>query len=87
MMISGINRIFEHEGRKLHLQCEDLGDEVAAYEARVYDGGSVLWNKRISYADLVAQRLPKEEHEKALREQMEKTLHTVRAAVAKGRIG
>ncbi len=87
MMITGINRIFEHDGRKFHLQSEDLGTEVGAYEVRVYDGGTVLWLKRMSYEELAAQELPQKEHEQALRLQMDKTLQTVQAAIAKGKIG
>lgn len=87
IMITGINRIFDHEGRKFHIQCEDLGDEVAAYEIRVYDAGTVLWLKRMSYADLVERKLPQHEHEHELRIQMDKTIKTVEAAIAKGKIG
>lgn len=86
-MITGINTIVQHDGKDYHLQAEDLGSEAAAYEVRVYDGGSVLWLKRISYEDLEAQNLPKQEHDKALRAAMEKTLLTVQAALAKGKIG
>ena len=86
MVITGINRIFEHEGRKFHIQCEDLGSDVAAYEIRVYDGGTVLWLKRISYSDLAEQGLPRDEYERALRVQMDKTIQTVQAAIAKGKI-
>ena len=86
MMITGINRIFEHDGRKFHLQCEDLGTEVGAYEVRVYDGGTVLWLKRMPYGELAAQELPQKEHEQALRTQMDKTLQTVQAGIAKGKI-
>jgi len=46
----------------------------------------VLWHKRISYADLVAQKLPKLEQDEALRSLMEKTLHTIQAAIAKGKL-
>ncbi len=86
IMITGINRIFEHDGRQFHIQCEDLGDEVGAYEIRVYDSGTVLWLKRMSYADLVAKKLPQAEHEHDLRFQMDKTIKTVEAAIAKGKI-
>jgi len=86
VIITGINRIYEHDGRRFHVQCEDLGSDVAAYEVRVYDGGSVLWLKRISYSDLVEQKLDQEEHERTLRVQMEKTIQTVQAAIAKGKI-
>lgn len=86
-MITGINSIFEHDGKKYHLQAEDLGAEAIAYEVRVYDEGTVAWIKRISYNELEAKELPKSEHEKTLRAMMEKTLLTVRAAIAKGKIG
>lgn len=85
-MITGINTIFEHEGKKLHLQAEDLGNQVGVFELRVYDGGTVLWLKRVGYEDLIAEGLPKTEHEKALHTRMEKLLLTVEAAIAKGKI-
>lgn len=87
MTIIGINKIFEHGGKKLHIQTEDLGDETAAFEVRVYDGGSVLFLKRIPYAELKEQQLPKHEHEQALRTLMERTTQTVQAAIVKGKIG
>ncbi len=86
-MITGINKIFEHGGKEYHLQAEDLGVEANAYEVRVYDGGTVVWMKRMPYDDLAAQELPKPEYEKALRTTMEKTLLTVGAAISKGKIG
>ncbi len=86
-MIPGVNTIFEHDGRKFHLQAVDLGEEATAFEVRVYDEGSVVWQKRLSYSDLESQELPKAERDKALREKMEKTLLTVQAAIAKGKIG
>lgn len=85
-MIMGSNTLFEHEGRKFHLQGEDLGGQLAAFEVRVYDGGTVLWQKRFSYAELAAQKLPTQEHEAALRLRLEKTMLTVEAAIAKGKI-
>jgi len=85
-MLPGINRVHQHEGKDYHLQAEDLGPEQAAFEVRVYDGGSVLWHKRMSYADLVAQKLPRLEQDEVLRVLMEKTLQTVQAAIAKGKL-
>ncbi len=86
-MITGINTILEHGGKEYHLQAEDLGVETAAFEVRVYDQGSVVWMKRLPYGELEAQDLPKAEFEQALRATMEKTLLTVGAAIAKGKIG
>jgi hypothetical protein len=85
-MVPGVNRVFPHDGKDYHLQAEDLGTDQACFEARVYDGGTVLWHKRISYAELVAQKLPKADQDDALRALMEKTLHTVQAAIAKGKL-
>ena len=86
IIVTGINRIIEHDGRQFHIQCEDLGSETAAYEIRVYDGGTVLWLKRLEYTELAEQKLPTDEHERALRQLMEKTIQTVQAAIAKGKI-
>ena len=87
MMITGINKVFEHEGRKLHIQAEDLGDLAAAFEIRVYNEGSVLWLKRIPYTELKEKNLPRLEHEHELRLLMEKMVHTVEAGIVKGKIG
>ncbi len=86
-MIVGINRVYEHAGRSFHLQAEDLGLAQCCLEIRVYDGGTVLWRKKVPYTDLVEKQLPRLEQEEALRMLMDKTLHTVEAAIAKGKIG
>jgi len=86
-MIVGLNKIVEHAGCEYHVQAEDLGVEQACFEVRVYDKGSVLWQKRVPYADILQQGLPKVELEEALRSLMEKTLHTVQAAIVKGKLG
>ena len=86
-MITGVNRVYEHDGREYHLQAEDLGEQQACFEVRVYDRGTVLWLKRIPYADVLAQKLPRLDQDEALRSLMEKTLHTVQAAIAKGKLG
>jgi hypothetical protein len=85
-MLPGINRIHQHDGKDYHLQVEDLGLPQACFEARVYDGGTVLWHKRIPYAELIAQNLPKLEQDDALRSLMEKTLIVMQAAIAKGKL-
>jgi hypothetical protein len=85
-VIIGVNRVYEHDGKEYHLQAEDLGLDHACFEVRVYDGGSVLWRKRVPYAEVLAKKLPKIEQEESLRALMEKTLHTVQAAIAKGKL-
>lgn len=86
-MITGINRVFPHDGRDYHIQAEDLGEEAAIFEVRLYHGGGVVWQKRVPYGDLLAQELPRRELEQALRVQMEKMIRTVEAAIVKGKIG
>ena len=85
-MISGVNRVYNHAGREYHLQAEDLGLEQACFEVRVYDGGSVLWRKKLPYAEILEKKLPRLEQDESLRALMEKTLHTVQAAIAKGKL-
>jgi hypothetical protein len=86
-MIVSANRIFEHEGKTYHIQIEDLGTEQAVIEARVYDGGSILWRRRVPYADILAKGLEKLAQDDELRSLMDRTLHTVQAAIAKGKLG
>lgn len=85
-MITGVNRVLNHEGKEFHLQTEDLGEEQAKFEVRVYDGGNVLWNKRVSYADQMEEGLPYSELEDRVLGLMNKTLTTVGAAIQKGRL-
>jgi hypothetical protein len=85
-MIGGVNRVYEHAGREYHIQAEDLGVEQAAFEVRVYDGGAVLWNKRLPYTEILAKKLPKAEQDEELRALMDKTMQTVQAAIAKGKL-
>ena len=85
-MIGGINRVYEHDGREYHIQAEDLGAEQGFFEVRVYDGGAVLWHKRLPYAEILEKKLPQLEQDDALRALMDKTLHTVQAAIAKGKL-
>jgi hypothetical protein len=85
-MFAAVNKLFNHGGREYHLQAEDLGAEVGAFEARVYDGGAILWRKRVPYADVLERKLAREEEDEAVRALMDKTLQTVQAAIAKGKL-
>ena len=85
-MLPGVNRVYAHAGKDYHLQAEDLGTEQACFEARVYDGGTVLWRKKLPYAEILQKNLPKLEQDESLRALMEKTMHTVQAAIAKGKL-
>jgi hypothetical protein len=85
-VISGVNRVYEHGGKEYHLQAEDLGLEQANFAVRVYHGGTVLWQKRVPYTDVLEKNLSKLEQEEAVRALMEKAIHTVQAALAKGKL-
>jgi len=85
-VIIGVNRVCEHDGKQFHVQAEDLGVDQACFEIRVYERGSVLWRKQVRYDELLQKQLPKAEMEEALRGLMERTVHTVQAAIAKGKL-
>jgi hypothetical protein len=85
-VIVGLNRIFPHGGRDYHIQVEDLGEGPAEFEVRVYDQGAVLWHKKVGYGDILAKGLSHLDQDEELRSLMEKTLHTVQAAIAKGKL-
>jgi hypothetical protein len=85
-MIIGVNKVYEHAGKEYHLQAEDLGTEQGVFEVRVYDAGAVLWKKRVAYAEILQRNLPRLEQDDEVRSLMEKTLHTVQAAIAKGKL-
>ena len=86
-MIIGVNRVLDHGGKQYHVQAEDLGLQQACFEVRVYVDGAVLWRKKVPYNEILDKGLPKNEQDEALNGFMEKTIHTVQAAIAKGKIG
>ncbi len=84
-MITGVNTHFEHAGADYHIQIEDL-DPSAELEVRVYVGGRILFQKRASYRTAV-EGLGNPKHvETAVREELEKILALVKAAIERGRI-
>ena len=85
-MIMGVNRVLEHAGKQYHIQAEDLGVEQACFEVRVYLDGAVLWRKKVAYNEILQKSLPKAEQDEALNGFMEKTIHTVQAAISKGKL-
>lgn len=86
-MIIGVNRVLDHGGKQYHIQAEDLGAQQACFEVRVYVDGAVLWRKKVAYSDILQKSLPKTEQDEALNGFMEKTIHTVQAAISKGKLG
>lgn len=85
-MLPGINHVLEHDGERYLVECEDLGTEKAAFELRISSGGNLLWQKRLSYQDLVDQERAAQELEGEVRARMERTVQTARAAVVQGKV-
>jgi hypothetical protein len=85
-MIVGLNRTVEREGRQFHVQVEDLGEQHACFEVRLHEGGGILWRKQVEYREVLGRGLPKDEQDEAVCASMEKTLHTVIAAIARGKL-
>ncbi len=85
-MIAGLNLKMEHQGRQFHVQVEDLGEARACFEVRLHEGGGILWSKQVSYQDVLARKLPREQQDDAIRASMEKMLHTAASAVARGKL-
>ena len=84
-MITGVNTHFEHAGADFHIQIEDL-EGSAELEVRVYAGGRILFQKRASYRTAI-EGLGNPKHiQAAVREELEKILALVKAAIERGRI-
>ena len=48
--------------------------------------GGIVWQKQVSYRDILAKGLPREEQDEAVRSSMEKVLHTAATAIARGKL-
>lgn len=84
-MIPGRNVDLEHDGRSFQIQVEDLGGEAQAFEVRLTEGGSILWQKRVAYEDQL-EGSAGADRERELATLVEKTLHTVEAALRRGKL-
>ena len=82
-MISGFNTDIEFENTVYHVQTEDKGLRSRLIVSLVYDGGTILASKRVSYDDLVAGKFD----ENVLIERVNRQHKLMCAAVKAGRIG
>ena len=55
MVLTGYNTDIEHGGTVYHVQTEDKGRSNPFVESLVYASGEILYSRRTSYHDLVAQ--------------------------------
>ncbi len=85
-MIPGINQSFQLDGHDYIIQGEDQGEAQACFDVRVMEQGSIVWQKRLSYQDLLDQELPQPEMQKKLRAQVERTLEMVKVGLERGKL-
>jgi hypothetical protein len=81
-VISGFNTDIEFQGTVYHVQTEDKGLPARMITSLVYDRGTILASKRVSYEDLAAVNFD----EKALTERLSRQHKLICAAVKAGRI-
>jgi hypothetical protein len=84
-MAVGFNRIVSHEGRDLHVQIEDLGAALGVFEARIYEGGQVVFHKRMPHPP--AKGAGVEERREQLKTAAEHLMVTLSEAIRRGKIG
>ncbi len=82
LVIAGFNTDIEFEGTVYHVQTEDKGSPSRELMTLVYDGGTILASKRVSYEDLA----PFNFDEKKLEERLGRQHKLVCAAVGAGRL-
>ena len=81
-MISGFNTDVEFAGTVYHIQTEDKGVKSRLIVSLVYDGGTILASKRLSYDDFLDDGVD----EKALADRVNRQHKLICAAVRAGRI-
>lgn len=84
-MPHGFNRTVEHAGRKLHVQIEDLSPRQPVFDVRVYEGGQVLFHKKVNHTEALAGEDGAGRTER-LRAAAEKLLVTMTEAIQRGKI-
>lgn len=81
-VISGFNTDIEFDGTVYHVQTEDKGPPSREIMSLVYDRGTILASKRVSYEDLVAKNYD----ERELAERVSRQHKLICAAVKAGRL-
>ena len=81
-MISGFNTDIEFDGTVYHVQTEDKGLSSCQIMSLVYNGGTILASKRVSYGDLLIGEF----NEKELSARVGRQHKLICAAVKAGRI-
>lgn len=82
MVLTGYNTDIEHGGTTYHVQTEDKGRANPLVESLVYARGEILYSRRTSYQDLVAEELDA----RAIATLMERQHRTIVEAIRRGRL-
>src|SRR5438067_4051382 len=82
IVISGFNTDVEFDNVVYHVQTEDKGLKARLIVSLVYDRGTILASKRVSYDDLVGKTF----NEKMLAERVQRQHQLICAAVRAGRL-
>ncbi len=81
-MITGFNTDIEFEGVTYHVQTEDKGLAKPVIMSLVYDGGTILASRRVSYEDLIESGFD----EKILEGRLNRQHSLICAAIKAGRL-
>ncbi len=81
-MITGFNTDIEFQGVTYHVQTEDKGLAKPVIMTLIYDGGTILASRRVSYEDLIEAGFD----EKTLEERLNRQHSLICAAIKAGRI-
>ncbi|MEC4676628.1 MAG: hypothetical protein VST72_06905 [Nitrospirota bacterium] len=77
-----LNDEISYEGRKLHVQTEDIGVDKAQIVTNVFSGGQVLFSKATEYKDL----LGKDDFNKVLVDRVRMQHRTILAGISAGKL-
>ncbi len=84
-MSGGVNQSHTCGDTVYHVQIEDL-QEARALDVRVYVSGRIVFHKRHAYGLYVSGAEGTEHYEAKVRDEIEKILALVKAAIDRGRI-
>ncbi len=82
MVLTGYNTDIEHGGATYHVQTEDKGRSNPVVESLVYARGEILYSRRTSYQDLVAEEVDS----RAIATMMDRQHRTIVEAIRRGRL-
>ncbi len=84
-MTIGVVRQVKHEGRKLHIQIEDLGVQQGCFDVRVYEEGQVLFHKKVAHPAAPAGESD-EQRRARLKAETEKLFSTLSESIRRGKL-